>query len=307
MNLTLFRIGAGYAHERILLRLGQRVTVGRAHEADLWCMGDETLGEVHFAVEARATEGWVTLLAPQAGPVRVNGEAVIEAALHDGDTIQAGRSQFHVTIDQPPIVTPPSSPLAPTSAPLPVRSFSLESKAVRLLVADGQKHLPQILAAIGQARRLYVLVNFRAARQPLPTSIEPDDDLYRGAPDEIRQDNSLHLIPCADAAEALRRVSPLAAKDAAMILVTDQTREQLLASHQLLWAWLRSPSSLNTQLTHGSPDVAEKLLAGIDAILAPQPKDAALAVFAASSRAPELHAALLSIQVPTDQIMESLP
>jgi hypothetical protein len=301
MNFTLFRVDAGHGHERILLRLGQRVTVGRAHEADLWCTGDETLGEVHFAVEARAAEGWVTLLAPQAGPLRVNGQAVLDAALRDGDMIQAGQSQFRVTIDQPPpIAAPASSPMTPATASLPVRSLSLESGAERLTIADGQQHLPQILAAIGQARRLYVLVNFRAARQPLPTSIEPDDDLFRQAPDEIRQDNSLHLLPCADTAEALRRIGPLAAKDAAMILVTDQTREQLLVSHQLLWTWLRSPSSLNTQLTHGSSELAEKLLAGIDAILAPQSKDGALAVFAAASRAPEMHAALLLIQVQTD-------
>jgi hypothetical protein len=204
MSLTLFRIGAGHAHERILLRLGQRVTVGRAHEADLWCRGDETLGEVHFAVELRATEGWVTLLAPQAGPLRLNGQAVIEAALRDGDTIQAGQSQFRVTIDQPPPIAvpalsllapalspiasalspmaPPASPLAQVTAPLPVHRFSLESKAVELTIADGQKHLAQILAAIGRGKQLYVLVNFRAARQPLPVSIEPDDDLFRQLP-----------------------------------------------------------------------------------------------------------------------------
>jgi len=81
----------------------QKVRVGRTDEADFVVPDDEELSVLHFAVRCGANECFVKDLS--GAGTSVNGESVsgAEAALNDGDEIQAGQTKFAVHIQATPM------------------------------------------------------------------------------------------------------------------------------------------------------------------------------------------------------------
>ena len=294
MPLTLTRLDKSPPIS-IVLRNGQRGTIGRGQEVDLSCIDDPSLAEMHFAVQSDGDAGILMNLAPLAGPLWVNQQQVGQrAVLKHGDRIQAGECLFEVKLSGTKQV--PAAKVE-TTEPLRVRRLLLESQTVRLQVVQGQAWLTEVLQTAGAKQNLFIAANFRAARIPLPAALKPDDDLFAIAPPEVRTGNSLHVWQVANSAAAIEQSQPLWKRDAAMLIVTECSLEELRESHRLHWAWFRAPSALGVQLTRGSVELAKALFKGIRAIVMPA-ADQSISLYVPVAQAAELHATLMTIRIP---------
>ncbi len=113
MRVVLEAVDGPHRGQRILLRAGQTVRVGRTEWADVALPDDGHLSGVHFAVEC-GTNGCVVRDLQSTNGTTVNGKQVTEAALADGDAIHAGQTLFRVAIeaaaedlttDEPPAIS----------------------------------------------------------------------------------------------------------------------------------------------------------------------------------------------------------
>src|SRR5262245_37900282 len=98
MQLTLQITAGPHAGRKVLLRSGQVARIGRTEWADFSFPQDAELADVHFAVQCQLHGAVVRKLAADK-PLAVNKQAVTEAELKTGDTIQAGQSAFVVVFD----------------------------------------------------------------------------------------------------------------------------------------------------------------------------------------------------------------
>jgi hypothetical protein len=98
MQLTLQATTGPHTGRKVLLRSGQIARIGRTEWADFSFPRDSELAEVHFAVQCQLHGARVRKLAADK-PLAVNAKDVTEAELVSGDTINAGQTNFLVTLD----------------------------------------------------------------------------------------------------------------------------------------------------------------------------------------------------------------
>lgn len=97
--LVTIRIENGpLAGHRAYVRPGQVLQVGRTHWADFTVPDDPGISNVHFALELAAGDCRVRDLNSESGTF-VNGQAVADSILADGDRISAGETSFAVAVE----------------------------------------------------------------------------------------------------------------------------------------------------------------------------------------------------------------
>jgi len=96
MHVILKQVGGTGS---LLVRQGQKITVGRTEWADHSFPRDPTLEPVHFSVECVASGAMV--LAAADVSVMLDGAETNAAALRDGQTIQAGNTVFQIEVNDP--------------------------------------------------------------------------------------------------------------------------------------------------------------------------------------------------------------
>jgi hypothetical protein len=198
------RSGEGEGRE-VGLRPGQTVKVGRFDKADFVVREDAMLSNLHFALECREDGCRLRDLGSRFGTF-LNKQRVTEAALQDGDWIQAGKTVFRVRVAgaaaKPASLSPPTlldfdaeaerrppapptpglvptmldldleAPAAPPAPLTPARAGSSAAQTERLL--ERLRRPPQPLYALLDAARddlVYAL---------LQTSKEQYQSLYEG-------------------------------------------------------------------------------------------------------------------------------
>jgi pSer/pThr/pTyr-binding forkhead associated (FHA) protein len=91
---VLLTVDSGpFEGRKILLQPGQSLKIGRTEWADFAVPHDAHMSGLHFAVRCERSDCTLEDLRSTNGTL-VNGQPVKQAALQDGDTIRAGRTQF---------------------------------------------------------------------------------------------------------------------------------------------------------------------------------------------------------------------
>lgn len=108
---------------------GQSLRVGRTQPAELRLPDDAMLSSLHFSLEVQPDHCLLTDLGSKFGTL-VNGQKIQTAELVNGDKIEAGRTQFLITLDgetrtsqtaltaAPPAEVPPAAVPEPAALPL---------------------------------------------------------------------------------------------------------------------------------------------------------------------------------------------
>jgi hypothetical protein len=163
---------------------------------------------------------------------------------------------------------------------------TLTTGVVEVTVRQGRAAWLQVASRLQAARAGYLLANFRKANLPLPNGVLPEADCFSGAPAEIRDTDSMHVFTLDCRRPKASLVDTLADADAGMTIFSDHDTERLMIGQQILWAWFARPTLLVNQLTHGSTDLAARLLELPQIVLIEAPSGS-LSLFAVEALATE--------------------
>jgi pSer/pThr/pTyr-binding forkhead associated (FHA) protein len=100
MRITLKISSMQESSRQFWLDRGQATVVGRTESAEFVVPDDFQMSGVHFSVSWVDGEFRIRDLNSTNGTT-LNGQRILEAALHDGDEVVAGRTQFKVSIEAP--------------------------------------------------------------------------------------------------------------------------------------------------------------------------------------------------------------
>src|SRR5262245_20146499 len=154
MRVILEVLAGPDAGKRVVLPHGGEVRVGRTAEAQIVLPQDTMLSSLHFALESDGQTCRLRDLKSRFG-TRLNGRAVADAPVQDGDQIQAGQTRFQVRFEgEPAGIASPTTP--------PTGNESAETASAPVDGIRGQTRLLQILRAAAQP--LFALLD--AAREP---------------------------------------------------------------------------------------------------------------------------------------------
>lgn len=154
--------------------------------------------------------------------------------------------------------------------------------------------LRSVIHWLAQDRNVTLFVNFRRAKAALPDWLSDEDDLYAEAPQEVREEHSLHAVGERDLDELWKLAESLKDRNACVWVFPKLEREELLKGLKLYLAWYARPSALKVQLEQGSKELAKGLLTGVHAIALQVPGDERLFVFSTPEIVGEWKAAGLS-------------
>lgn len=149
VRLTLTILCGTRAGQRIVVACGETLRVGRTVQANLVVSDDPTMSARHFELECGQNTVLVRDLHSR-NRLFLNGEAVTEALLADGDQLRAGRTFFSVSIVDP--LAPRSVPdLADeTHAPSPLDATYAERRVPVPSAVPGTEALPAATLFPGQ-------------------------------------------------------------------------------------------------------------------------------------------------------------
>jgi hypothetical protein len=155
MRLTLV-VQSGDSTGKRFVAEGAALRVGRVAPADVCVLDDPMLSASHFCIEARDGSFIVRDLQSRFG-TQVNGAAVAETTLQDGDTIVAGRTRFAVEVVGGTVV---SRTTIADPTPMPRERSVSEPQAA----PDRGRRIAAALAFLREQRNLHVVLD--AARNP---------------------------------------------------------------------------------------------------------------------------------------------
>lgn len=249
--------------ETVRLRMNEKISVGSSSRSQ-FTVDDSSFAPEHFFVSVRADGCWLNCSEGQS--VAVNGQIVSLVQLSDQDLISLGQTAFRVSIE--------GQLSTEEEVILPKYTYSFFESAKGLLFAESSSSLAQLTPLfedLGQKRNSYVLANFKAAQLPCPSHLMAEEDLFFNAPAEIRNEYSLHCRQATSIETLLQIYEPLRAKDAAVVLFSELSREELLQKLKFYFAWFSKPSSLKFHLQEGTSDLTGKLLEPVHCVFA-EPK-----------------------------------
>jgi hypothetical protein len=155
--------------------------------------------------------------------------------------------------------------------------FSLKhypSKVVEFNLAVKDNQIATVLNALAKSELLaghqvYCAVNAKRLGRRLATLEHSDSDLFSHAPEEIRETDSLEVlpVPLPLQADVLNEITLFGRGNASFLLLSPQPLDTFLESHKLVWGWYGRPKILYQQLTLGSTVLAEKLVVGSEIVL----------------------------------------
>lgn len=300
------RLILDYANEpgkraRTWLDINQVLHVGRIGPADLIVDSDPLMAEIHFAI-TRFEGCWHIVAFSVECLVSVNGQSVVHHPLQHGDTILAGSTEFRVTIEGAPEIPCESQPIAPQvaapiieSKPLAFLSKQHPSKIVEFSVSLADQHVPELLNTLAVSGQWYGALNFVRWGRKSPKLTTVGNDLLEKAPEEIRETDSLHIVPMSQpwSTDSFGEIMAACRADSGCLIVSPLELPDLIESHKFVWAWHTRPSILYQQVTFGSRELAEKLFAEIELALT-------------FSRAANSGVKLLTTRAHSDELRNSL-
>ena len=125
----------------------------------------------------------------------------------------------------------------------------------------------QILAEFRQSWGLFMAVNFKHNRLPIPPSVSNSNNLCQDAPESICRQHSLHLIASDGSEEWQKLADAFAERGALAVIFTDLSRDDLIKGLKLYLAWYAQPASLRIQLDQGSDHLRRGIMTGVKALL----------------------------------------
>lgn len=300
---VILHIDSGPATGRkVLLRSGQRLTVGRSSLNDFAIEHDDQMSAKHFEVVTNSYSCCLVDLDSSNG-THINGGPVDHTELRDGDQVSAGATLFRVNIEggndsedrqsNKSIAT--ERKFAPVD-PMQVNSLqtdrkqipadlwediSIETLSTDLVCCHGHSPMAVTAEQLAENIPLYLLVDFRKIGQWTPAALESPGLLFDWLPAEAASANSPVLFPAATAPGWRQTVDDAAGKDAVVLIFSSLSLEELVVHFR---KQLRSgpqepaellgicwPSILAAQLTVGQSLVAQQIMAGIEYVLIEQP------------------------------------
>ena len=132
----------------------------------------------------------------------------------------------------------------------------------------------RVIRQAAAARNVFLLVNYRHGGLERPESVDGSSDLFAKAPEDIRDQHSLHLIPLPNAnPHEFDNYQSLKDADAVSILFSKKSQDELTDDIKFVFSWFVQPSILKFHLTNGTPHLAKQILAAVDAVLAEPPNE----------------------------------
>jgi len=158
MQVVLEILTGALAGNKLRLKPGRLLRLGRTSTADLAFPQDDHMSGVHFVVECDESECRIRDLNSRNGTT-VNGKRIGAAVLHDGDQIVAGQTRFAVHIQSETVAPLPEPEKAAEAGTLPEGSTP-EERLLTLLRKDFQPlyaildaaHTPEIYKMLFEAR-----------------------------------------------------------------------------------------------------------------------------------------------------------
>ena len=257
------------SHPSIVLRGREMATVGRSQRAD-YQIADPQLADIHFQLATDGSSCQVKNISSDGPPVLVNGIASPQMALRNGDIISAGNTSIRVALEESS--KPESS--------VPTLGYTMADLGDGITRYSGEldEQSRQLLMDAWQGKhQLVVLANYQRAGKALPSDVNEDADLLKSAPDSIRSTDSIHLITPLDVADGKtndqtdqysqlwEQFLELSSHDAAILLITDKSTEELAQAMKMHVGWFSRPSTLQTFLTNGSSELRSNLIGPIQA------------------------------------------
>lgn len=141
---------------RIELKPGEHVRLGRTSKSDFAFSDDSHMSGIHFALEC-SEDACRILDANSRNGILLNGEKVSVKALTDGDQIVAGETRFRVRIDGNEPSVPPAPIAPPVKQPVPVGAPAGPPKPDDRLLTMLRKDLQPLYAVLDAAREPSVL------------------------------------------------------------------------------------------------------------------------------------------------------
>ncbi|MCC6493704.1 MAG: hypothetical protein IT424_11875 [Pirellulales bacterium] len=276
---------AVYPSVKILERFAP-VRLGAWSGAELRVSGDQ-IAKLHVHIEIVGDAVRLRRLAPSMAPVLVNGAAVDEVELQNGDVVRVGNTHLTVDISRQP---------APASRdgkipPLETVAQSLATGLVAFAPANDATTLEAVLDRLAARFSPLLLANFLAAGQEPPAGLTPQADLLAGAPREQIGNHCLYLLapsdvpapeppsPPAPAAadaeqqaaaaivELMRVFHALRPHEAGVLLFGEADKPAALEAISFRRGFYMSAASLGLFLREGAPELARKLIDGFHAIV----------------------------------------
>ncbi len=278
MNITLEYGQAGGRSRRVWLGKDQVLRFGRSNRADVVIDSDSKLADVHFEVIGLGHEWRITSVGTE-NTVFVNGKLTNYHPLEHGDLVQAGGTQFWVTIEgltppKAPVSEKPSEPVLLEPKALTFSSKAVPSKVVEFTVAAQDSELSVVVNALIATESfadcsVYCALNTKRLGRPLSSLPQGDSDLFSNAPEEIRESDSLAILPVPSPIDSstLGELAFAGRRNASFLVFSPHPLSVYLESHKLVWGWYGRPSILHQQSTLGSSVLAEKLILDRELIL----------------------------------------
>jgi hypothetical protein len=184
----------------------------------------------------------------------------------------------------------------------PKLELSVESTHVaRITVLHSREHLAMILEALAAGRQAFAVANFKWAKHDLPGGITPEKDLFKDAPPEIRETDSLHLLALETSSRTMPLLRELADRDAGMVIVSPMAIDDLTTSHRCFWAWFARPSLLDFHLRQGSRMLTGKLLDNIHAVVLMPRDDENCVIYCPLENSTGIEGILNGLKLPLSQ------
>lgn len=142
LNITITILCGTRAGQRFVVTRGETLRFGRTAKADVIVTDDPTMSALHFEIEHFEVEHGETAVVARDLQSRnrlfLNGKAVTEAVLADGDQLRAGRTYFSVSVSGrlPPSGLPHTDDETRASGPLDATQATFRATGLSPLLAD---------------------------------------------------------------------------------------------------------------------------------------------------------------------------
>lgn len=250
-----------------IMHVGDRVEIGSSMEAGI---RDLRLGDRQIKISVGVAGCTVSNL-DISNELQVNDEWISEKLLTTNAKLTCKNARYHLSIEIEATEADPS--------PDEVRC---DYRIVKdMLVARGQ--LPSggihsLLQLFVKRHPAFALVNLRRASVDATAFFENVDDLLHSFPDQIRMNDSLHLLEIEHEQLIGSEGSPeyegpaslfleLARQDALIVCLPLLKATEWLANNRVYLGWFRTPSVLKFFLDNPSTDLSHDLMRDLNAVL----------------------------------------
>jgi len=249
---------------------------------------DQEMAPVHFVLDADDLGCFVTDNRSPGGTF-VNGRSIGERMrLQHGDAIYAGRTLFRVLVESEAATrrsgaTPAAG--GTRSRPTTPVNFTTETCNTKLTLCRGAVEeigSGALAETFARSRHVYLIVDFNKLGQPLPAHLTSPEYLFNWLDPAVVALASPVIVPNEDLPDWPKMVEEAWGQDAVVCFFAQGDRQTLIehlrartrvkgggaAGSVLGWCW---PSVLAPLLAYSTPETAQQLLAGIDAVLVELP------------------------------------